>query len=42
LRKIGISTLSIWEHELKESSDLNKAVNKIQKRIRKLLAEETR
>ena len=37
LRKIGISTLGIWEHELKENSGVNNAIKKIEKKIKKLL-----
>lgn len=35
LRKIGIFTLGIWEHELKDSSGINKVVKKIKRRIQK-------
>lgn len=36
LNKIGISTLGIWEHELKERTSLIKTVNKIIRKIQKL------
>lgn len=36
LRKIGINTLGIWEHELKDISGVNKVVNKIKRKIQKL------
>ncbi|MCK5612353.1 very short patch repair endonuclease [Candidatus Pacearchaeota archaeon] len=38
LRKIGISTLGVWEHELKESSGVDKVIKKIERKIKKLLS----
>lgn len=37
LRKIGINTLAIWEHELKGSLGVNRVVKKIERKIKKLL-----
>lgn len=37
LGKMGISTLGIWEHELKEKSGVDKVTKKIERKIKKLL-----
>jgi G:T-mismatch repair DNA endonuclease (very short patch repair protein) len=37
LGKIGISSLGIWEHELKEKSGVDKVTRKIEGKIKKLL-----
>ena len=33
LRKLGVSTIRIWEHELKENSNLNKVIDKISRAL---------
>lgn len=38
LRKIGIRTLGVWEHELKESSGVDKVIKKIERKIKKQLS----
>lgn len=35
LRKLGIASLTIWEHELKESSGVDKVIKKIERKIKK-------
>jgi DNA mismatch endonuclease (patch repair protein) len=37
LRGLGISSLSIWEHDLKEKSGVDKVTKKIEGKIKKLL-----
>lgn len=37
LRNMGISTLGIWEHELKSSTGIDKVVKKIERKINKIL-----
>tara|TARA_Y100000294_G_C8423334_1_gene283745 strand:- start:122 stop:598 length:477 start_codon:yes stop_codon:yes gene_type:complete len=37
LQKIGISTLGIWEHELKDTHKVNNVVDKIKTKFQKLL-----